>query len=141
MSINTITKESKITLQGLHHFALNVRDMNRSEQFYSEVLGFPVINRTKTRSGYKHFEIDAGNVVLALFENPGLELDSAQKVMTDEGFLHFAFGARPEQYEDIVQNFKDHNIELDGEPRNHPGGTSIYFDDPDGHRLEVHFSD
>lgn len=139
MSINTIAKESKITLQGLHHFALNVKNMNRSEKFYTEVLGLPVINRTITRSGYKHFEVDAGNVVLALFENPDLEFDTAQKVMTEEGFLHFAFSAKPEQFEHIVQNFKDHHVELDGEPRNHPGGTSIYFYDPDGHNLEIHF--
>ncbi|MBT3923652.1 MAG: VOC family protein [Nitrospina sp.] len=135
------TSPTEIQLKGLHHFALNVKDMNRSERFYQQALGFPVINRTETRSGFKHFEIDTGNVVLALFESPDLDFDSAQKVMTDEGFLHFAFAAKPDQYENIIQSLKDHNIELDGEPRNYSGGTSIYFFDPDGHHLEIHFSD
>jgi catechol 2,3-dioxygenase-like lactoylglutathione lyase family enzyme len=134
------TKPTRIQLEGLHHIALNVKDMKKSVEFYQQVLGLPVVNRTETRSGVKHFEINAGNVVLALFESPDLDFASAQKVMTDDGFLHFAFGARPEQFEDIVQNFKDHNVELEGEPRNHPNGKSIYFYDPDGHYLEVHFS-
>ncbi len=132
---------AKIQLKGLDHFALNVKNMKRSEQFYQQVLGFPVINRTETRSGIKHFEIDVGNVVLALFESPDLDFDSAQKIMTNDGFLHFAFAARPEQYADIVQNLKDHNVVMDGEPRNYPGAKSIYFFDPDGHHLEIHFSD
>ncbi len=135
------TKVTKIQLEGLHHFALNVKNMKRSEKFYHQVLGFPVVNRTETRSGIKHFEIDVGNVVLALFESPDLDFDSAQKVMTNDGFLHFAFAAKPKQYEDIIQNLKDHNVEMDGEPRNHPGGKSIYFFDPDGHQLEIHFAD
>ncbi len=135
------TTPTKIPLKGLHHFGLNVKDMKRSEKFYHQVLGFPVITRTETHSGIKHFEIDAGNVAIALFESPDLDFDSAQKVMTDDGFLHFAFAARPKQYEDIVQNLKDNNVELDGEPRNHPGGKSIYFFDPDGHHLEIHFAD
>ena len=133
------TMATKVQLKGLHHFALNVKDMKRSEKFYQQVLGFPVINRTETRSGIKHFEIDTGNVVLALFESPDLDFDSAQRVMTDDGFLHFAFEAKPEQYENIVQYLKDNNVEMDGEPRNHPNGKSIYFFDPDGHNLEIHF--
>ena len=139
MTLKTIPTE--IQLKGLDHFALNVKDMNRSEKFYHQVLGFPVIHRTRTRAGLKHIEVDAGNVAIALFESPDLDFDSAQKVMTDDGYLHFAFGAKPEQYEEIVQNLKGNNVELDGEPRNHPVGKSIYFFDPDSHHLEIHFAD
>ncbi len=135
------TTLTKIQLKGLDHFALNVKDMKRSEKFYHQVLGFPVIHRARTRAGLNHIEVDTGNVAIALFESPDLDFDSAQKVMTDYGFLHFAFGARPEQYEEIVQNLKNNNVVLDGEPRNHPGGKSIYFFDPDGHHLEIHFAD
>ena len=139
MTLKTIPTE--IQLKGLDHFALNVKDMNRSEKFYHQVLGFPVIHRTRTRAGLKHIEVDAGNVAIALFESPDLDFDSAQKVMTDDGYLHFAFGGKPEQYEEIVQNLKGNNVELDGEPRNHPVGKSIYFFDPDSHHLEIHFAD
>ncbi len=134
-------KTADIQLKGLDHFALNVKDMNRAEKFYGKILGFPVIHRTQTQAGLQHIEVDAGNVAIALFESPELDLKVAHKTMTDDGYLHFAFGARPEQYEDIVQNLKGCNVEMDGEPRNHPGGKSIYFFDPDGHHLEIHFSD
>ena len=61
---------TKIKLNGLDHFALNVKDMKRAENFYTQVLGFPVIHRTETNAGLKHIEVDAGNVAIALFENP-----------------------------------------------------------------------
>ena len=83
----------KLKLTGLDHFALNVKDMQQAEEFYTETLGFKVIHRTKTKSGLKHIEIDAGNVAIALFESPGLNLEKAHKTMTEEGYLHFAFGA------------------------------------------------
>ena len=84
---------TKIELKGLDHFALNVKDMKRAEEFYTEILGFEVINRTETQAGLKHIEVDAGNIVIALFESPDLNLEKAHKTMTEDGYLHFAFGS------------------------------------------------
>jgi hypothetical protein len=52
-----------------------------------------VIRRTETQAGLKHIEIDAGNMAIALFESPDLDLEKAHKTMTEDGYLHFAFGA------------------------------------------------
>ena len=130
---------TKIELKGLDHFALNVKDMKRAEEFYTNTLGFTVIRRSETQAGLKHFEIDAGNVVIALFESPDLDLKKAHDTMTEEGYLHFAFGASYKQFDSILENLKQKGVIMDGEPRDWGKSVSVYFRDPDDHQLEINF--
>ena len=130
----------RLRLKGLDHFALNVKDMERSENFYQHVLGFPVIHRTQTKSGLQHIELDAGNVAIALFESPDLDLKAAHKTMTDDGYLHFAFGSTYDQFDNTLQALKKSGVETDGEPRDWGKSISIYFRDPDDHQLEINFA-
>ncbi|MZH02639.1 MAG: VOC family protein [Nitrospinae bacterium] len=130
----------RLRLKGLDHFALNVKDMKRSEKFYQNVLGFPVIHRTQTKSGLQHIELDAGNVAIALFESPDLDLKAAHKTMTDDGYLHFAFGSTYDQFDNTLQALKKSGVETDGEPRDWGKSISIYFRDPDDHQLEINFA-
>lgn len=134
------TTPTKIQLKGLDHFALNVKDMKRSENFYQHVLGFPVIHRTQTKAGLQHIEVDAGNVAIALFESPELDLKAAHKTMTDDGYLHFAFGTTYDQFDSTLQALKESGIETDGEPRDWGSSVSVYFRDPDDHQLEINFA-
>lgn len=131
---------NKLRLKGLDHFALNVKDMKRSENFYQHVLGFPVIHRTQTKAGLQHIELDAGNVAIALFESPELDLKAAHKIMTDDGYLHFAFGSTYDQFENTLQSLKEIGVETDGEPRDWGTSVSVYFRDPDNHQLEINFA-
>ncbi len=134
------TTPTKIQLKGLDHFALNVKDIKRSEKFYQQVLGFPVIHRPQTQAGLQHIEIDAGNVAIALFESPELDLKDAHKTMTDDGYLHFAFSATYEDFDATIQALKESGVEIDGEPRDWGSSVSIYFRDPDNHQLEINFA-
>jgi len=133
------TKAVPVKLDGINHFGLNVRNMDRAEAFYTGILGFPVIMRTQTKAGLQHVEVDAGNVAIALFESPELDLTAAQKTMTEDGYLHFAFGAPYDRFDATLQALKEGGVEMDGEPRDWGNGISIYFPDPDGHQIEIHF--
>ena len=113
--------------------------MKRAEEFYTNILGFTVIRRSETQAGLKHFEIDAGNVVIALFESPDLDLKKAHDTMTEEGYLHFAFGASYKQFDSILENLKQKGVIMDGEPRDWGKSVSVYFRDPDDHQLEINF--
>ena len=138
-SASPASKGSSIKLDGINHFALNVRNMDRALEFYTDVLGFPAIMRSETKAGLKHVEVDAGNVAIALFESPELDLTAAQKTMTEDGYLHFAFTAPYDRYEATLKALKDAGVVMDGEPRDWGEGVSIYFPDPDGHQIEIHF--
>ena len=135
-----MTTTKKINLKGLDHFALNVKDMNRAEELYTQILGFEVIHRTETQAGLKHIEVDAGNVAIALFESPDLDLEKAHKTMTEDGYLHFAFGASYDQFDATLQSLKQKGVIMDGEPRDWGNSVSVYFRDPDDHQLEINFS-
>lgn len=132
-------KKSKIQINGISHYGLNVANMERAEKFYTGVLGFPVLMRTHTKAGFQHIEVDAGNVAIALFESPELDLKPAHKTMTEDGYLHFAFEANYERFDTTLQGLKDAGVKLDGEPRDWGQSVSVYFHDPDGHQLEINF--
>lgn len=137
MKNDPTTINPKIELNGIHHIGLNTANMQQAEKFYTDILGFPVLMRTRTKGGLQHIEVDAGNVAIALFESPHLDLEQGQKIMTQKGYLHFAFGAAKEQFESIVQALKENKVNMDGELRN----NAVYFFDPDGHQLEIHIGE
>ena len=55
-------------LLGIHHIALNVRQLDQAERFYSDILGFKVLKRFSKRLRYLILEV--GNSQIALFEVP-----------------------------------------------------------------------
>ena len=123
-------------LDGIHHIALNVKDLNRAEQFYTEVLGFTVTHRfTK---GLNHLMLDTGNSAIALFEAPELEVKDAMDLLSETGYLHLAFKIHRDQFPTVVDELKKHNVVIDQGPVKRGDGESIYFNDPDHNHLEIH---
>jgi len=123
-------------LDGIHHIALNVKDLDRAEKFYTEVLGFKVTHRfTK---GLNHLMLDTGNAAIALFEAPDLEVKDAIHLLSDTGYLHLAFKIGSDRFPAILDELKKHNVVIDNGPVKRGDGESIYFNDPDHNHLEIH---
>ena len=122
-------------LKGIHHIALNVRNLDIAESFYTKVLGFSVMARIST--GVKHIMVDTGNSAVALFEAAELDTKSCTDLISEEGFLHFAFRADREQFDSIVEELKENCVEIEG-PVKRGDGISVYFNDPDENHLEIH---
>lgn len=123
-------------LKGIHHIALNVKDLDRAESFYTDVLGFQVTNRFS--KGLRHLMLETGNAAIALFESPELEVKEAINLLSEEGYLHLALEAKPEDFENIVKELQSKNIHIDNGPVKRGDGESIYFNDPDYNHLEIH---
>ena len=83
-------------LKGIHHIALNVKDLDRAESFYTDVLGFQVTNRFS--KGLRHLMLETGNAAIALFESPELEVKEAINLLSEEGYLHIALEAKPADF-------------------------------------------
>ena len=135
---NTNSTYKKIQLKGIDHLGINVRDMERAVKFYRDILGFQTEDDYDPNAGEKHVELFAGNVWLALFETPELDLEAGHEILTREGYLHWAFEARPEDFDSIIEALKENGVKLNGKVRNHRSGPSVYFYDPDGNYLEIH---
>ena len=123
-------------LKGIHHIALNVKNLDRAERFYTDVLGFQVTHRFS--KGLRHLMMETGNAAIALFEAPDLEVNEAMDLLSEEGYLHLAFETSPADFEQIVKELKDKNVKIDSGPVKRGDGESIYFNDPDQNHLEIH---
>ena len=121
------------TARGVHHVALLSSDVERTIRFYQDVLEFPLTeifeNRDYRGSNHFFFDIGHGNL-LAFFDFPGLDLGPYAEVLG--GLHHIAISMDPAQWERIKSK-----LDSAGIPYLHESGTSIYFKDPDGARLEL----
>ena len=123
-------------LKGIHHIALNVKDLDRAERFYKDVLGFQITHRFS--KGLRHLMLETGNATIALFESPELEVKEAMNLLSEEGYHHVALEADPADFKNIVKELKSKNIHIDNGPVKRGDGESIYFNDPDDNHLEIH---
>ena len=119
--------------RGIHHVALLSSDVERTVRFYQELLGFPLTEIFENRDyrGSNHFFFDVGNGnLLAFFDFPGLDLGSYAEVLG--GLHHIAISVTPDQWEAQKARLDEAGVEYLLE-----SGTSMYFTDPDGARVEL----
>ena len=153
----------EFALSGINHVALVCADMARTVDFYSNVLGMPLIKALDLPGGVgQHFFFDAGNgdcVAFFWFRDapdavPGI---SAPRHIPGVGDIvsavssmnHLSFHVPPENFDEYRQKLKAKGIRV-GPVLNHdesesqvsaevhPGVyvRSFYFHDPDGITLE-----
>ena len=124
---------SPSSARGLPHFAEVARDVEETVTFYQDVLEFPLAeifeNRDYQGSNHFFFDIGIGNL-LAFFDFPGLDLGPYAEVLG--GLHHVAISMPPEQWHEAKARLDDATV-----PYQEESGTSIYFRDPDGARLEL----
>ena len=121
------------TARGVHHTALLCSDVERTIEFYQGVLGFPLTEIVGNRDyeGSNHFFFDIGNGnLLAFFDFPGLDLGPYAEVLG--GLHHLAISVEPAKWNELKESLAEHGVEFQEE-----SGTSIYFRDPDGARIEL----
>jgi catechol 2,3-dioxygenase-like lactoylglutathione lyase family enzyme len=134
-----------MNLQGFHHVAYRCNDAKQTVDFYRNYLGMEFrlafaedhVPSTGEYSPYMHVFLDAGNNnVLAFFELP-----QSPKMGRDENtpawVQHIAFKVDDRQaLVDGKNSLEAAGIEVLG-PIDHGIFESIYFFDPNGHRLEL----
>ena len=121
-------------LDGVHHIGLNVVDIERAENFYTNVLGFRVVNRYEEE--VRHLMLDTGSVTLHLFESSDLHMENAIDCLSEQGYAHIAFGTNRNRFPEIIDELKNKNVVFRG-PLILGQGESVHFKDPDGNHLEI----
>ncbi len=134
-----------MNLQGIHHVAYRCNDAKETVNFYQEVLGMDFqlaiaenqVPSTGEPDPYMHIFMDAGNGnVLAFFELPN-SADMGKDPNTPAWVQHIAF--KVEDMDALLaakERIEAAGLDVLG-PVNHTIFKSIYFFDPNGHRLEL----
>ena len=132
-------------LKRIHHVAYRCRDAKQTVEFYQRVLGMGFVlaiaedqvPSTKAPDPYMHVFLDAGmGNVLAFFELPNSP-EMGRDENTPEWVQHIAFEvADMAALDEARQRLTDEGIDVVG-PTNHGIFQSIYFFDPNGHRIEL----
>jgi catechol 2,3-dioxygenase-like lactoylglutathione lyase family enzyme len=114
----------------LNHTIVSCRDQQRSAAFLSEILGLPPATR------FGHFlVVEADNAVSLDFAESSGEI-AAQ---------HYAFLVGEDEFDAAFGRIRDRALTYWADPgksrpgaiNHNDGGRGLYFDDPDGHRLEI----
>lgn len=128
-----LRQDRRSTARGIHHTALLSSDVERTVRFYQETLGFPLTDIFENRDypGSNHFFFDLGNGnLIAFFDFPGLDLGPYAEVLG--GLHHMAISMAPHEWELARARLDEAGVEYLLE-----SGTSVYFRDPDGARIEL----
>lgn len=112
---------------------LYVSDLARTRSFYHEKLQLPVISFVEGR----HIFFRVGSSVLLCFLPEVTRNEQKLPPHYAQGKQHIAFSTPPEQYEVWKQKLADASIPITHETNWGNGYLSCYFDDPDGHVLEI----
>ena len=114
----------------LNHTIVACRDQQRSAAFLTEILGLPSATR------FAHFlVVDADNGVSLDFSETSREI-TAQ---------HYAFLVGEEEFDASFGRIREQGLTYwadpgrtrPGEVNHNDGGRGLYFEDPDGHLLEI----
>ena len=119
-------------LEGIDHVALAVRNVDRSAQWYVEVLGFE--RRYEGMWNSIPAFIGKGTTAIALFPIRDRDSRSAARA-AKTGMLHLAFRADRKNFLVAQDELKRRGIAF--EFQDHEISHSIYFRDPDDHELEI----
>ena len=134
-----------MTVKGIHHVAYRCKDTRETVDFYRDLLGMEFklamaensVPSTGEPDPYMHVFMDAGRGnVLAFFELPNSP-EMGRDENTPEWVQHIAFevGSFDELME-YKSRLEAAGLDVLG-PTNHGIFDSIYFFDPNGHRLEL----
>ncbi len=132
-------------IEQIHHVAYRCKDAKETVEWYTKNLNMDFVlaiaedqvPSTKEPDPYMHIFLDAGNNnVLAFFELP-TKPEMGRDPNTPEWVQHIAFKVKDM---DTLLQFKE-QLEVDGVEvlgvTDHSVFHSIYFFDPNGHRVEL----
>ena len=115
----------QIKTTGIDHVVLWVKDLERSKRFYIDLLGMTIAHESEWQSF-----LWCGTQQIALFDatRRGHEVQGASELN------HMALVMEPASYEEAKARIEEEGITTRGR-----GGdpTCLYFDDPDGHGLQL----
>ena len=156
MTTTSAPHSATVQTRGVHHLALNTDDMKMTIDFYSGVLGMPLVHALKVPPGLgtgagnrgnppfenlRHYFFDAGgDCLLAFFEIPKNAKGKADRDAI-AAMQHCSFAVTQERFELLCDRLRVAGVALIGPIPVGAATWSVYFLDPNGIRLELSYQE
>ena len=119
----------------LGHANLYVRDVERSEKFYTEVLGLHVNERRPGSAVFMSANVDESHELAVMQVGPDAPLPEGGRV----GLNHIAWRMDTfDDLKDVYRRLKEKNVNIQ-RIGDHGISLGVYFLDPDGNGNEVYY--
>ena len=115
---------TSLKITGIDHVVLHVRDLAIAKKFYIDLLGFTIAHE----SSWQSF-LSCGSQQVALFE-----MRNGADIHAGSEMNHMAFCLASGEYDEVKETLEAAGVKVHGRPGD---DRCIYFDDPDGHHLQV----
>lgn len=133
----TSAHEARPLLEGVLETVLYFEDQERSERFYTDILGMRLLGKQPGRALF----FRAGNSVFLMFDAAATARGEELPAHGATGPGHVCFVVDRASYEEWKIHLRDHAVEILQEvswPESDGGRlSSFYFRDPDGNLLEI----
>ena len=123
-----------IRIQGIDHVALNVRNLDKSVEFYTRVIGLKITAREPSKPGIEYF-LDCGPSLLGIIQAKNLD-DAHPFAHEGLGANHFSFRVHSDDFEPMIKRLEEHGVTIEYAKKREKS-WSLYFYDMDGNKLEV----
>jgi catechol 2,3-dioxygenase-like lactoylglutathione lyase family enzyme len=121
---------------GFDHVNLKTRNMTRSINFYTQILGMRLVRAEHDQAGNVRFaSLRVGDLLIDLQPNDG------RWSAHDGGLNHVAILIEPTDLEALAAKLRDIGVPITEGPVRRQGafgyGQALYIQDPDGHGVEL----
>jgi len=128
-----------LTIRGIDHVVLRVRDIDRMRKFYCDVLGAKHV-AYRAEFGMSHLSIGSAMIDLVEVNGPLGKPGGAAPGREGRNMDHLCLRVEPFDEQAIVSHLKRNGVAV-GDIKNRFGaegnGTSIYLNDPEGNTVEL----
>ena len=134
---------NRITITELDHIVLNVSEINRSLEFYTNVLGLKgerVEDFREGKVGFPSVRINE-HTIIDLFPIKATGDKPKANEKRSGNLNHFCLVVGKDDFSGIVEYLQENKVEIREGPISRWGArgraTSVYFLDPDGNEIEI----
>ena len=119
---------------GIDHVAVNVRDIDKAVEFYTNVIGLKITEREPSKPGIEYF-LDCGPSLIGIIQAKDLSKNHA---FENEGLgaNHFSFRVHADDFDAMIKRLEEHHVNIEFAKKREKS-WSLYFYDMDGNKLEI----
>ncbi len=123
-----------IKIIGIDHVALNVRDIEKAVEFYTNVIGLKVTEREPSKPGIEYF-LDCGPSLIGIIQ--AKDLDQSHPFANEGlGANHFSFRIHSNDFDPMIAHLEANHVRIEFAKKREES-WSLYFYDLDGNKLEI----